>query len=126
MRHGVPEDCRSGCRDHAPPHAGLVLHAVRLQVSSTEILEYSACATLDFVKIGVSLSGELLNFADAEAKRRGLTRSAFLAELLRAERIREQTRAYLDRYGWDVAEDEAGWREYQAQRMAREYGDDEW
>lgn len=78
------------------------------------------------MKIGVSLSDDLLAFADKEAKRRGLSRSGLLAELLKAERIREKTRAYLDRYGWDVAEDEASWHEYQAKRMAQDYSDDEW
>ncbi|MDH3745494.1 MAG: type II toxin-antitoxin system HicB family antitoxin [Acidobacteriota bacterium] len=78
------------------------------------------------MKIGVSLSGELLTFADEEARRRGLTRSGFLAELLRAEQIRKQASAYIDRHGWDVAEDDSAWHEYQAKRMAQEYGDDEW
>lgn len=78
------------------------------------------------MKIGVSISNELLAFADEEARRRGLSRSGLLAELLQAERVREQTREYLDRYGWDVAEDDAGWREYQASRMAKEYADDDW
>ncbi len=78
------------------------------------------------MKIGVSLSEDLLAFADGEAKRRGLSRSGLLARLLEAERIREKTRAYLDRYGWDVAEDESAWHDYQADRMARDYADDEW
>lgn len=78
------------------------------------------------MKVGVSLSEELLAFADEVARRRGLTRSGLLADLLRAEQIREQTRRYLDAHGWDVAEDEAGWHEYQADRMAKDYADDEW
>jgi metal-responsive CopG/Arc/MetJ family transcriptional regulator len=78
------------------------------------------------VKIGVSLPDELIEFADSEAARRGTSRSGLLAELLEAERIREQTRSYLDRYGWDVAEDDDAWREYQRRRMAQEYADDEW
>lgn len=78
------------------------------------------------MKIGVSLPEELIAFADAEASRRGTSRSGLLAELLEAERIREQTRQYLDRYGWDVAEDDDAWREYQRRRMAQEYADDEW
>ena len=78
------------------------------------------------MKIGVSLSDVLLRFAGAEAKRRGTTRSGFLAGLLEAERVREQVRRYLDRYGWDVAEDEERWRRYQRRRMAQEYRDDEW
>ena len=78
------------------------------------------------MKIGVSISEELLAFADSEAERRGLTRSGLLAELLQAEQIREQTRAYLDRYGWDVAEDESAWHEYQARRREQEYSDDDW
>jgi hypothetical protein len=47
-------------------------------------------------------------------------------EALEAERIRVQARRYLDRYGWDICENEERWREYQRQRMAEEYGDDEW
>ncbi len=35
--------------------------------------------------------------------------------------MREQTEHYLDQHGWDVAEDEDSWREYQKQRMAKEY-----
>lgn len=30
----------------------------------------------------------------------------------------------LDRYGWDILEDEESWREYQKRRMAEEYGED--
>lgn len=78
------------------------------------------------IKIGVSLPEKLVEFADDEAQRRGTTRSGLLASLLEAERIREQTRRYLDRYGWDVSEDEESWREYQRRRMAEEYRDDEW
>jgi metal-responsive CopG/Arc/MetJ family transcriptional regulator len=78
------------------------------------------------MKIGVSLSKELVQFADQEAERRGLSRSGLLAELLDAERVREQTRQYLDRHGWDIAEDDEAWREYQRHRMAEEYADDEW
>lgn len=78
------------------------------------------------MKVGVSLPEDLIAFADAEAKRRGTTRSGLLAGLLEAERIREQVRQYIDRYGWDVAEDETSWREYQRHRTAEEYGADEW
>jgi metal-responsive CopG/Arc/MetJ family transcriptional regulator len=78
------------------------------------------------MKIGISLPEELVAYADEAAGRRGTSRSGFLAQLLEAERIREQVEAYLDRHGWDVAEDEAAWRRYQKQRMAREYRDDEW
>ena len=78
------------------------------------------------MKIGVSLSEDLIEFADRTAKRRGTTRSGLLAQLLQQERVREQVGRYLDRYGWDVAEDDEAWREYQRQRMAAEYGDDEW
>lgn len=78
------------------------------------------------MKVGVSLPENLIAFADAEAKRRGTTRSGLLAGLLEAERIREQVRQYIDRYGWDVAEDETAWREYQRHRTAEEYGADEW
>ncbi len=78
------------------------------------------------MKIGVSLPDELVAFADQEASRRGTSRSGLLAELLKAERVREQTVSYLDRYGWDIAEDDSAWREYQRRRMAEEYGNDEW
>jgi hypothetical protein len=43
-----------------------------------------------------------------------------------AREVQERARQYLDRYGWDVAEDEESWREYQKRRMAEEYGEDEW
>ena len=78
------------------------------------------------MKIGVSLPEELIAFADQEAGRRGLSRSALLARLLEAERVREQTREYLDRHGWDVCEDDDAWRAYQHRRMRQEYGDDDW
>ncbi|MBI4265856.1 MAG: hypothetical protein HY657_15885 [Acidobacteria bacterium] len=78
------------------------------------------------MKIGVSLPEELIAFADDVARRRGTSRSELLAQLLEAERVREQTVAYLDRHGWDVADDEAAWRRYQRRRTAEEYRDDEW
>ena len=78
------------------------------------------------VKIGVSLDAELIAFADQQAERRGTSRSGLLAELLEAERVREQTRRYLDQYGWDVAENDEAWRAYQRERMALEYKDDSW
>ena len=78
------------------------------------------------MKIGVSLPEDLISFADDEAKRRGTSRSGLLAQLLAAEQVREQTRHYLDRYGWDVAEDEEQWRAYQKRRMGEEYADDDW
>ena len=82
--------------------------------------------TMVLMKIGVSLSKDLITFADEQAKRRGTSRSGLLADLLKAEQVREQIERYLDRHGWDVAEDEEAWREYQKQRMAKEYGDEEW
>ena len=78
------------------------------------------------MKIGVSLSDDLVSFADSEAQRRGTTRSGLLAELLDEARVRAQTRAYLDVHGWDVAEDEDSWRDYQRARMAQEYAEDDW
>jgi hypothetical protein len=45
---------------------------------------------------------------------------------LQAERVRQQTQEYLDRHGWDMADDEAAWRRYQRRRMAQEYHADEW
>jgi len=78
------------------------------------------------MKIGVSLPEDLIAFADEVARRRGTSRSELLARLLEAERVRQQTVAYLDRHGWDVVEDEAAWRQYQQARMAEEYRDDEW
>lgn len=78
------------------------------------------------MKIGVSLPADLLAFADEEAKRRGTTRSGLLARLLEAEHIQAQVRQYIDRHGWDVADDEGNWRQYQQARMAEEYRDDDW
>lgn len=78
------------------------------------------------MKIGVSLPADLLTFADEEAKRRGTTRSGLLASLLEAEQIQSKVRRYIDRHGWDVADDEGQWRQYQRARMAEEYRDDNW
>jgi metal-responsive CopG/Arc/MetJ family transcriptional regulator len=78
------------------------------------------------MKIGVSLPEDLIAFADETAKRRGTSRSVLLAELLQAERVRQQVQQYIDRHGWDVADDEAAWRAYQRRRMAAEYRDDDW
>jgi metal-responsive CopG/Arc/MetJ family transcriptional regulator len=78
------------------------------------------------MKIGVSLPEDLILFADQAAGRLGTSRSELLARLLEAERVRQQTREYLDRHGWDVADDEAAWRRYQRRRMAHEYRDDDW
>ncbi len=78
------------------------------------------------MKIGISLPEDLVAFADEAAKRRGTSRSELLARLLEAERVRQQTQAYLDRHGWDVVEDEGAWRRYQRHRMATEYRDDQW
>ena len=78
------------------------------------------------MKIGVSIPDDLVAFADQEAQRRSTSRSGFLADLLKAEQVREQTRRYLDQHGWDVAEDESTWREYQRRQMAESYSDDEW
>jgi metal-responsive CopG/Arc/MetJ family transcriptional regulator len=78
------------------------------------------------MKIGVSLPEDLVAFADETARRRGTSRSALLARLLETERVRQQTKEYLDRHGWDVVDDEAAWRRYQRRRMAQEYRHDEW
>ncbi len=78
------------------------------------------------MKVEVSIPDELVAFADEEAERRGLSRSALLCSLLRAEKVREQARRYIDRYGWDVTEDEEAWRAYQERRLAAEYRDDQW
>lgn len=78
------------------------------------------------MKIGISLPDDLVAFADKVARQRGVSRSELLARLLEAERVREQTLKYLDRHGWDVVDDEAGWRRYQRRRMSEEYRDDEW
>jgi hypothetical protein len=78
------------------------------------------------MKVGVSLPEDLIEFADREASRRGTTRSGLLAQLLTAERVREETRRYLARHGWDVADDESAWRAYQRRRTAQDYADDEW
>jgi hypothetical protein len=47
-------------------------------------------------------------------------------EVFEGREVLERVRECLDRYGWDVAEDEESWREYQRRRMAEEYGEDEW
>lgn len=78
------------------------------------------------MKIGVSIPDELVTFADEEARRRKTSRSGLLADLLKAEQVREQTRKYLDQHGWDVADDESSWRDYQRRRMADGYAEDEW
>lgn len=78
------------------------------------------------MKIGVSLPEDLVSFADEAARQRGTSRSELLAQLLEAERVRQQTQRYLDRHGWDVVDDETAWRKYQRRRMAEEYRDDEW
>lgn len=78
------------------------------------------------MKIGVSLPDELVAFADEAAKRKGTSRSELLAGLLESERVRQQVQRYLDRHGWDIADDDAAWRKYQRRRMAAEYRDDEW
>ena len=78
------------------------------------------------MKLGVSLPDDLIAFADEAARRKGTTRSAYLAQLLATERLREQVSTYIDRHGWDVAEDDVAWHEYQRARMQQDYGDDEW
>lgn len=78
------------------------------------------------MKLGVSLPEDLVAFADAEAKRRRTTRSGLLAQLLEAERVRKQVGRYIDRHGWDVAENDEAWRQHQWRRMGKDYGDDEW
>jgi hypothetical protein len=78
------------------------------------------------MKLRVSLPDDLVAFADEEARRRGTTRSGFLVRLLESERLREQVGRYIDRHGWDVAEDEESWRRHQRRRMREEYADDEW
>ena len=78
------------------------------------------------MKLGISLPDELIAFADEAARRRGLSRSGYLAELLATERLREQLGRYIDRHGWDVAEDDEAWRQYQRQRLEQDYGDDDW
>jgi metal-responsive CopG/Arc/MetJ family transcriptional regulator len=78
------------------------------------------------VKIRVSLPRHLIEVVDETAERRGTTRSGLLERLLEAELVRERTRRYLDRFGWDVVDDAASWRVYQRRCMVEEYADDEW
>lgn len=78
------------------------------------------------MKLGVSLPDDLVAFADEEARRRGTSRSGLLAQLLEAERVRDQVSRYIDRHGWDVAEDEEAWRRYQQHRMREDYAGDDW
>jgi hypothetical protein len=76
------------------------------------------------MKLGVSLPDDLVAFADEVARRRRTTRSGYLAQLLETERMREQVGRYIDRHGWDVAEDDEAWRRHQRHRMQEDYGDD--
>jgi hypothetical protein len=78
------------------------------------------------LKIQISLPANLLAFADEEAKRRRTTRSGFLEHLLVVEQAQFQVGRYIDKHGWDVAEDEEWWRQYQRAQMAEECCDDEW
>jgi metal-responsive CopG/Arc/MetJ family transcriptional regulator len=78
------------------------------------------------MKVGISLPDDLVSFADEEAERRRTSRSGLLAALLEAERVLQRVRAYIDRHGWDLVEDDEAWREYQRRRMSEEYGDDDW
>ncbi len=78
------------------------------------------------MKIGVSLPANLLAFADEEAERRGTTRSGLLAHLLEVEQAQAQVKRYIDQHGWDVTENEEGWRQHQNKRVAADYRDDEW
>ena len=78
------------------------------------------------MKLGVSLPDDLVTFADEAARRRRTTRSGYLAQLLESERMREQVGRYIDRHGWDVAEDDEAWKRYQRHRMQEDYGDDQW
>jgi hypothetical protein len=59
-------------------------------------------------------------------KRHGTIRSRLLAQFLEAEQIQTKVRQYIDKHGWDVADDEGRWRQYQQTRMAEEYCDDDW
>lgn len=78
------------------------------------------------MKLGISIPDDLVGFADAEAERRGTSRSGLIAELIEAERLRRQVSAYIDRHGWDIADSTEEWRRYQRRRMGEEYADDEW
>jgi metal-responsive CopG/Arc/MetJ family transcriptional regulator len=78
------------------------------------------------MRIRISLPEQLGRFADTAAKRAGKSRSHFLAQILEAERIRLRTQVYLERHGWDVIDDEPGWRAHQRRRMAEEYRGDKW
>lgn len=46
--------------------------------------------------------------------------------LLEAQQLQAQVRRYINEHGWDVADDEAQWRQYQQAKMAEEYGADDW
>ncbi len=58
------------------------------------------------MKIEISSPDHLLVFAD--------------------EQVQTQVRRYIDEHGWDTADDEKLWQQYQQARMAEEYGDDNW
>jgi len=78
------------------------------------------------MKLGVSLPDDLVTFADKEAERRGTSRSAYLAQLLEADKLRSQVAEYIDRHGWDVSESDDRWRAHQRIRMKEDYADDDW
>ena len=78
------------------------------------------------MRVQLSLPEDLVSWMDSARESRGLTRSAYVEDLLRAEQIKGRVEAYLERYGWDVAGNEAAWRQHQAERMGQEYSNDEW
>jgi hypothetical protein len=46
--------------------------------------------------------------------------------LFSEEELRLQIRRYLDRFAWDIAENETRWRRYQRRNMRRDYSGDKW
>jgi len=78
------------------------------------------------MRIAITLSDDLLAYADSEAERRGTTRSGLLSELLAEAKLQGERMAPISQHSWPSVEEEAAWRTYQRARMASEYAEDDW
>jgi len=58
--------------------------------------------------------------------RRGVQPRLVLPNPFEEAQIQAQVRRYIDQHGWDIADDEGRWRQYQQTRMAEEYRADDW
>ena len=113
-----------------PSPSGASLYRMTVIAEVPDNLDWAQSLVINLQNLGALVgSSDRLDEARVyleEAKRRGLSRSGLLAQLLESEKVREQTRGYIDQYGWDVTEDEEAWRSHQKRRMAEEYSDDQW